>query len=86
MGSGLILNDDVHWIVFHGGFDLAYLLKLAHFDNLPVRDTQFQEQLKLYFPNVWDVKYMLSKINSSKTWSLNRIVNEAGIERKGPKH
>ena len=31
MGSGLILNDDVHWIVFHGGFDLAYLLKLSHF-------------------------------------------------------
>jgi len=41
MGSGLLLNEDVHWIVFHGGFDLAYLLKLAKFAPLPKVDNYF---------------------------------------------
>ena len=28
MGSGLICNNDLTWIVFHGSFDFGYLLKL----------------------------------------------------------
>jgi CCR4-NOT transcription complex subunit 7/8 len=25
-GSGLVLNEDLKWIVFHGGFDFGYLI------------------------------------------------------------
>jgi CCR4-NOT transcription complex subunit 7/8 len=28
MGSGLICNNELTWIVFHGSFDFGYLLKL----------------------------------------------------------
>jgi CCR4-NOT transcription complex subunit 7/8 len=40
-----------------------YLLKLMTGDKLPPSETQFNELLKLYFPRVWDMKYIMSKKN-----------------------
>lgn len=28
MSSGIILNEDIKWICFHGGYDFGYFLKL----------------------------------------------------------
>ena len=42
MGSGLLLNEEIHWVVFHGGFDIGYLLKLTDFLPLPSSDIDFQ--------------------------------------------
>jgi CCR4-NOT transcription complex subunit 7/8 len=28
--EGLLLNPKVRWVVFHGGYDFAYLLKMVH--------------------------------------------------------
>lgn len=40
-----------------------YLLKLMTGDKLPLSEAQFNEQLKLYFPRVWDMKYIMGKKN-----------------------
>ena len=40
-----------------------YLLKLMTGDRLPASEAQFSEQLKLYFPKVWDMKYIMGKKN-----------------------
>lgn len=40
-----------------------YLLKLMTGTNLPATEKEFTEQLKVYFPKVWDMKYVMSKKN-----------------------
>jgi CCR4-NOT transcription complex subunit 7/8 len=35
MQSGIVLNDKVHWICFHGSYDFAYFLKIMMNDYLP---------------------------------------------------
>lgn len=32
-------------------------------DKLPMSESKFSEQLKLYFPRVWDMKYIMGKKN-----------------------
>ena len=40
-GSGLILYDNIKFIVFHGQYDFAYLLNLIHYDGLPKKSEEF---------------------------------------------
>ena len=41
MGSGLVCNNEIHWVVFHGSFDFGYLLKVVTSQKLPERSEQF---------------------------------------------
>ena len=59
---GLILNEDLIWIVFHGAFDFSHLIQLLHSDGMPEdeysADKEFMEKhLKYYFPNLIDLKH-----------------------------
>ena len=54
--SGIVLNDNVHWVTFHSGYDFGYLLKLLTCQNLPSTQTGFFKLIKIYFPTVYDVK------------------------------
>ncbi len=57
--SGVVMNEDVKWISFHGGYDFAYLLKVLIGRNLPPEQKEFFEILKIYFPTIYDMKYMM---------------------------
>ena len=48
--------EDVKWLSFHSGYDFGYLLKMLTDSNLPLEEPEFTSQLKLYFPNIYDVK------------------------------
>lgn len=57
--SGLVLDSDINWITFHSGYDLGYLLSVMLNASLPAEEGAFLDLVKLYFPNVWDLKYIL---------------------------
>ena len=54
--SGLVLNDDVRWICFHGAYDFGYLVKTLCSRNLPKKEADFFYLLHKYFPSVYDLK------------------------------
>ena len=64
--SGLVLREPVKWLSFHSGYDFGYLLNLLTNQNLPKTESEFFELLKLYFPNVYDVKYLMKSCKNLK--------------------
>jgi CCR4-NOT transcription complex subunit 7/8 len=83
--SGLVLNDKIKWVTFHGSYDFAYLLRVLSNQYLPDDEVPFNELLSLYFPNFYDVRHLIR----NATWlkgSLSRISNDLDIRRIGSTH
>jgi len=59
--SGLVLNENVKWISFHGGYDFAYLVKVLQGpgETLPPRIDDMLSLVELFFPKRCDIKYLL---------------------------
>merc|ERR1712226_1503422 len=83
--SGLVLREPVKWLSFHSGYDFGYLLNLLTNQNLPKTESEFFELLKLYFPNVYDVKYLMKSCKNLKG-GLQEVANELEVRRVGPQH
>ena len=81
----MVLNENIVWISFNGFSDFAYLLRLLTGDILPDNTNEFLELLKIYFPNAYDIKYLI-KENDSYKGGLVKISKELNIERKGEVH
>ena len=58
--------DNVKWLSFHSGYDFGYLLSILTNINLPDGETEFFELLKIYFPNIYDVKYLMKSCKNLK--------------------
>ena len=83
--SGLVLNQDVHWISFHGSFDFSYLLRLLLNDTLPDKEHEFTSQLILYFPNHYDIRIICSG-NDKLAGGLSRVAQSLQVKRIGEVH
>ena len=83
--SGMVLNNNITWISFNGLSDFAYLLKLLIGELLPNNSNDFLDLVKLYFPNAYDIKYLINE-NKLYKGSLSKIAKELNIERKGEVH
>ncbi len=57
--SGLVFCEEVNWLSFHSGYDFGYLIKLLSDDALPHDQNEFFEQVKTFFPKLWDIKFLL---------------------------
>jgi CCR4-NOT transcription complex subunit 7/8 len=86
ISSGLVLNEDIKWISFHGGFDFAYLIKMLNGQALPDTDTNFSKLLNTYFPQLYDVKCMAKDIDTLKAGGLSKLASDLSIKRVGPQH
>lgn len=83
--SGVVLNEDVRWITFHAGYDFGYLLKVLTAAPLPEEESEFFELLKLFFPTLYDIKYLM-KFCSNLHGGLNKLAETLHVERIGPQH
>lgn len=70
--SGIVLNEKVFWVTFHSSYDFAYLLKLLTCQNLPKDEDDFQDLIQVFFPNLYDIKYLM-KFCDSLHGGLNRL-------------
>ena len=61
-----MLLDNVKWLSFHSVYDFGYLLSILTNLNLPDGETEFFENLKIYFPNIYDVKYLMKSCKNLK--------------------
>lgn len=86
IASGLLFNEEVKWISFHGGFDFAYLIKMLNGQNLPDDESSFYNLLSIYFPAFYDVKYMVREVDTLKGGGLNKIAYDLNVRRVGPQH
>ncbi|XP_066992770.1 CCR4-NOT transcription complex subunit 7 isoform X1 [Anabrus simplex] len=85
MTSGIVLMDNIKWLSFHSGYDFGYLLKLLTDQNLPQEESDFFELLRLYFPTVYDVKYLMKSCKNLKG-GLQEVADQLELERIGPQH
>ncbi|RWR75472.1 putative CCR4-associated factor 1 7 [Cinnamomum micranthum f. kanehirae] len=85
MSSGIVLNDAVHWVTFHSGYDFGYLLKLLTCQNLPDTQAGFFNLIKMYFPTVYDIKHLMKFCNSLHG-GLNKLAELLEVERIGICH
>ena len=53
--------------------------------NLPEGENEFFETLKLYFPNIYDVKYLMKSCKNLKG-GLQEVADMLEVERIGPQH
>jgi len=83
--SGLLLNEDLYWISFHGVYDFAYLLKVITGLPLPETENLFFEQLKLYFPHYYDIRYLV-RYTDNLRGSLSKLGQELNVNRIGIQH
>ena len=85
ISSGIVLCDDVKWISFHSGYDFGYLLKVLTCRALPLEEDKFFDQLKLYFPQIYDIKHLMKSCENLKG-GLNKLAEDLEVERIGPEH
>ena len=84
--SGLVLNDDVRWICFHGSYDFAYLIRTLSSRNLPQKESEFFFYLQKYFPFIYDLKVLLRNVHCIKGGGLQKLADTLKVKRIGANH
>ncbi|CAF5134899.1 unnamed protein product, partial [Rotaria magnacalcarata] len=64
--SGVVFMENITWLSFHAGYDFGYLLKMLTGKLLPDTENDFFDLLKIFFPTIYDVKYLMKSCKSLK--------------------
>lgn len=85
MTSGVVLDDNISWLSFHSGYDFGYLMKLLNQTNLPQDEADFFESLRIYFPKIYDIKFLMKSCKNLKG-GLQEVAAQLEIARLGAQH
>ncbi|MGH0166569.1 UNVERIFIED_CONTAM: hypothetical protein FKN15_057812 [Acipenser sinensis] len=85
MTSGLVLCENVKWLSFHSGYDFGYLVKLLTDTRLPEEEHEFFQILNLFFPAIYDVKYLMKSCKNLKG-GLQEVADQLELKRIGRQH
>ncbi|XP_072519737.1 CCR4-NOT transcription complex subunit 7 isoform X2 [Salminus brasiliensis] len=67
------------------GYDFGYLIKILSNSKLPEEEVDFFEILRLFFPIIYDVKYLMKSCKNLKG-GLQEVAEQLELERIGPQH
>ena len=84
MSSGVVLSDEVRWIAFQGKYDFGYLIKLLTCDELPSSQDQFFDLLHTYFPNIYDIKWLLHNVHHELEEAVIAAAGNSGRRELSP--
>ena len=79
--SGIVLMDNITWISFHSSYDFAYLIKILTCRDLPNTEAEFVELLRIFFPNVFDIKYLMKSCRNLKG-GLEEVARQLEVNAK----
>ncbi|KAI1238326.1 hypothetical protein IHE44_0013049 [Lamprotornis superbus] len=82
--STKLLNQQVALYTCNG-YDFGYLIKILTNSNLPEEELDFFEILRLFFPVIYDVKYLMKSCKNLKG-GLQEVAEQLELERIGPQH
>ncbi|XP_056665783.1 CCR4-NOT transcription complex subunit 7-like isoform X3 [Monodelphis domestica] len=85
MTSGVVLCDGVKWLSFHSGYDFGYFIKILTNSPLPEEAHDFFEILKLFFPVIYDIKYLMKSCRNLRG-GLQEVATQLELERVGAQH
>ncbi|KAG9464160.1 hypothetical protein GDO78_020371, partial [Eleutherodactylus coqui] len=85
MTSGVVLCDNVKWLSFHSSFDFGYIVKLLTNSRLPKEEHEFFHLLNLFFPSIYDVKYLMKSCFYIKG-GLQEVADQLNLQRIGGQH
>jgi CCR4-NOT transcription complex subunit 7/8 len=78
--SGLVLAPETKWISFHSGYDFGYFVKLLTAESLPMTEDGFFALLNIWFPTVYDIKYLM-KASKLLKGGLQEVADDLGVLR-----
>jgi len=85
MSSGVVMNDNVRWITFHSKYDFGYLIKALTGRNLPETRGEFFQLMNIFFPVVYDIKYMI-RFTPNLHGGLKRVAQMLGLQTQRQAH
>ena len=61
------------------GYDFGYLMRTLIGAPLPLTEDEFFSLLKIWFPNIFDIKYIIRQCKPSMKGGLQEIAQEMGV-------
>lgn len=52
--------------ILNSNYDFGYMIKLLTCSPLPAEEQEFYDLIRLYFPNIYDVKYLMKSCKNLK--------------------
>lgn len=71
--------------MFLSGYDFGYLVKLLTDARLPEEEHDFFQILNLFFPAIYDVKYLMKSCKNLKG-GLQEVADQLELKRIGRQH
>jgi len=69
------------WFGFHTDHDFAYLYRILSGNHIPAQISQFLSDLKLIFPNFYDIKIIADQVLGVFRGSLFSLSERLGVYR-----
>eukprot|EP01091_Cochliopodium_minus_P016944 TRINITY_DN6503_c0_g1_i1.p1 TRINITY_DN6503_c0_g1~~TRINITY_DN6503_c0_g1_i1.p1 ORF type:complete len:256 (-),score=54.06 TRINITY_DN6503_c0_g1_i1:45-812(-) len=85
ISSGMVLNEEITWIAYESGYEFAYLLKLMTGLAVPKTAEEYYKILQLYFPKIFDLKFILNSTNyiTTNIKDVQDLADHLQIKRLG---